>query len=253
MALIKCPECGHEISHIAAACPFCGCPAALWTDETNPCLFMANNKPRIVIERGHLTFFGRYPFDEDGTVKSIPWYVWTLDPRKKLALLICDRIIDAKPYNKSDTLSRKENSLYYWLNHTFAKESFSAAEYAKLQNPLANETEDSLPQIVFLPTEEDVDNIFGDKNESRKCRVTPYAKTRGVWVDEETGCGIWWINKPFGTYCTAITPDGTLDRNRGIAVDYENVGVRPIIVLSYTPADTMVDAPAGSVGYIELT
>ncbi len=26
MALIKCPECGHEISEFAPACTFCGCP-----------------------------------------------------------------------------------------------------------------------------------------------------------------------------------------------------------------------------------
>jgi predicted amidophosphoribosyltransferase len=26
MALIKCPECGKEISDLAKACPSCGCP-----------------------------------------------------------------------------------------------------------------------------------------------------------------------------------------------------------------------------------
>ncbi len=26
MALLKCPECGHEISEYAEACPNCGCP-----------------------------------------------------------------------------------------------------------------------------------------------------------------------------------------------------------------------------------
>ena len=28
MSLIKCPECGHEVSDLAAACPQCGCPIA---------------------------------------------------------------------------------------------------------------------------------------------------------------------------------------------------------------------------------
>ena len=28
MALIKCPECGKEISNKAIACPSCGCPIA---------------------------------------------------------------------------------------------------------------------------------------------------------------------------------------------------------------------------------
>ena len=30
MALIKCPECGKEISDKAASCPNCGCPANVW-------------------------------------------------------------------------------------------------------------------------------------------------------------------------------------------------------------------------------
>lgn len=30
MALIKCPECGKEISEKAAACPNCGCPSSEW-------------------------------------------------------------------------------------------------------------------------------------------------------------------------------------------------------------------------------
>lgn len=253
MALIKCPECGREISHTAAACPFCGCPATLWTNDANPTLFRANNKSYIMVERGYLVFFGRYPFDEDGTIKSIPWYVWSLDPLKKIALLVCDRIIDVKPYNKSNTPAKwKETSLFRWLNHSFAKESFSSAEYAKLQNPFGDESEHNVHERVFLPTEEDVDNIFGDINEARRCRVTPYAKSRGAWIDKETDCGAWWVNKPFGTYCTAIKPDGTFERDRALAVDYEDIGVRPIILLSYTPRDKEVDAPEGTVGYIEL-
>ncbi len=28
MALIKCPECGREISDKAASCPGCGCPSS---------------------------------------------------------------------------------------------------------------------------------------------------------------------------------------------------------------------------------
>ena len=33
MALIKCPECGREISDKAASCPGCGCPASEWKEE----------------------------------------------------------------------------------------------------------------------------------------------------------------------------------------------------------------------------
>lgn len=32
MALIKCPECGKEISDKASACPNCGCPSSEWSE-----------------------------------------------------------------------------------------------------------------------------------------------------------------------------------------------------------------------------
>lgn len=33
MALIKCPECGREVSSMAKACPNCGCPIATLEEE----------------------------------------------------------------------------------------------------------------------------------------------------------------------------------------------------------------------------
>ena len=32
--IIKCPECGREISDKAASCPGCGCPRDVWAGET---------------------------------------------------------------------------------------------------------------------------------------------------------------------------------------------------------------------------
>ena len=36
MALIKCPECGREISDKAASCPGCGCPSSEWQPKSLP-------------------------------------------------------------------------------------------------------------------------------------------------------------------------------------------------------------------------
>lgn len=33
MALIKCPECGKEISDKAISCPHCGCPRTEWDED----------------------------------------------------------------------------------------------------------------------------------------------------------------------------------------------------------------------------
>lgn len=35
MAMIKCPECGSEISDKASACPKCGCPSSEWANRTD--------------------------------------------------------------------------------------------------------------------------------------------------------------------------------------------------------------------------
>ncbi len=33
MALIRCPECGREISDQAESCPGCGCPKTVWSTD----------------------------------------------------------------------------------------------------------------------------------------------------------------------------------------------------------------------------
>lgn len=43
MALIKCPECGKEISDKAKACPNCGCPVAEMTTSGTVRIKMPNN------------------------------------------------------------------------------------------------------------------------------------------------------------------------------------------------------------------
>lgn len=35
MALIKCPECGREISDNATVCPHCGCPSDIIKEKLN--------------------------------------------------------------------------------------------------------------------------------------------------------------------------------------------------------------------------
>ena len=38
MAMIKCPECGKEISNMASACPNCGRPIRNYSKKTGPSL-----------------------------------------------------------------------------------------------------------------------------------------------------------------------------------------------------------------------
>ena len=43
MAIIKCPECGKEISDKASACPNCGCPIAEMSASGTVRIKMPNN------------------------------------------------------------------------------------------------------------------------------------------------------------------------------------------------------------------
>ena len=51
MALIKCPECGHEISSYADKCIYCGCPMAVITNLINA-KPQEKTKPTIIPEEG---------------------------------------------------------------------------------------------------------------------------------------------------------------------------------------------------------
>ena len=48
MAMIKCPECGREISDRAAACPGCGCPISSTTGTAD----REANKPETILMEG---------------------------------------------------------------------------------------------------------------------------------------------------------------------------------------------------------
>ena len=55
MALIKCEECGHEISGKARTCPNCGCPVSVVEQKDNPQLKTVNNEHKRKSKWGLLT------------------------------------------------------------------------------------------------------------------------------------------------------------------------------------------------------
>lgn len=48
MALIKCPECGKEISDKAAACPSCGCPSSEWISSNTTSMKQSSTPPECM-------------------------------------------------------------------------------------------------------------------------------------------------------------------------------------------------------------
>lgn len=241
MALIKCPECSKEISSLASACPFCGCPSTVW---------MAKDEKKLSLIFAGTTFeFGRYPYDSTGGIKPIKWKVWALSPKQRLAILISEYILDAKPFNDEFAkVSWEDSSLCHWMNTAFLLGAFSAVEQKVMLNPL--DTRDKSLR-VFLPDRTDAYCIF-QTNEERACKVTPYAEKNGVWKNSKTGTGPWWLNQSLNEYAMVIDPVGVCEENKYTAMDYADIGVRPMIALSYVPAEEELNEPYGSMGYVKL-
>jgi len=235
MALIICTECGKEFSDRAAACPNCACPTVVILQELKAAQGKVSGgaKNRLPIFAGTFFEFGRWPYEEDGDIKPIRWKVFALLQRQNLAILVSENIIDAKPFNSSfEDITWHTSTVGKWLNTTFLNQAFTRDEQSVMINPFEND--DSFWR-VFLPTSADLQNMFPEI-EQRLCNVTPYARRNGVWTDAMTGCGPWWLQNVIGgRYATAVKPDGQCEVGTGIAVDYGDIGVRPIIVLSYTP------------------
>ena len=60
MALIKCPECGKEISDKASACPNCGCPNSEFTNQQNSELDEDNSPYTICPKCGYRNPMGEF-------------------------------------------------------------------------------------------------------------------------------------------------------------------------------------------------
>lgn len=201
---------------------------------------------RLPIFAGTSFNFGQYPYEATGEIKPIQWTVWALSPRQKIAILISKNIIDAKPFHSEfKGVSWNESYLFHWLNDEFLNNAFSAAE----QTVIVRTTQRNVQ--VAIPTMLDLRNMFSTDKE-QTCHPTPYATKRGVWTDQDTGCGPWWVNQTGNGYAVAVNPQGACDETKGIAVDYDDIGVRPMIVLSYEPVEDEVNQQFGSFGYVEL-
>lgn len=167
MPLIKCPDCGIDISDNAKACPKCGYPLAekLAEAEKNTktaAMSAGEGKSRkekplrekkklfvitavliaititigavlIVPELTHkctvgdIITFGKYPQTADGSVLPIEWQV--LDVKDRKALVISKYGLDAKPYHSElIDVTWETCTLREWLNNDFLNTAFSENE-----------------------------------------------------------------------------------------------------------------------------
>ena len=102
MSLIKCPECGKEISSKAVTCPFCGCPSSEW----------AGDKQKGIDEVA-LEIIEKYSIYERGRMIEELREKTGLDLRNSRNLIEKNLSVYISKNNRSEKTSRKEfNGIY---------------------------------------------------------------------------------------------------------------------------------------------
>lgn len=195
-------------------------------------------------QKGDYVKFGVYEQDADteNGAEPLGWEVIGVEDGN--LVLTTERCIDCIPYNSTYVnISWEECSLRKWLNGEFYKKAFNETEQAQVvttvnKNALdtnfdlenGKNTEDK----VYLLSLMEVKSYFGGSELLRQIKATPYAVSKGIYVDEMvTGCCRWWLRSPGDTANTAafVENDGFI-ANIGDGVISEIMGVRPVIRIS---------------------
>lgn len=162
--------------------------------------------------------------DNNGYYKqTLYWFKYSplkwrvLDPQT--GLLICENIIDSKPYYFADN-----SNIYTWLNNDF----------------LSNSGLDVSVSEVYLLTENDVNNEnygFGNSlfEKTRIAKGSDYAKCMGLYVyqnEPNKGASHWLLENHFTSSTGyAVSLDGTI--NSTAELERYHYGVRPAITADF--------------------
>ena len=209
MALITCPECGCEISHIAETCPHCGCPTALFPELERATRLKTTYALRED-DRFSLGVWGG---------RSVRWRV--LKAEGNLICAISEKGLDCQPFNHSKEKGNDWDSsdLKAWLEQEFLERAFTRGERALILD------------VTCLSVDE-VEELFED-DEERSCKPTAYAEGRGVFVNPDSGGCEWWLRsagKLGAEFAAYAFEDGMLDEY-GTSVDDSMTAVRPALRL----------------------
>ena len=207
----------------------------------NPDLLNYCPKCGIKLLKREIVEFGRYPYEEDGTIKPIEWIV--LEKYKDgTALLLSKFGIEAKEYDEEqDNYSWEKCTLRKWLNSDFYNMAFNAEEQKKIivsnvvngdNNPkYTTDGGKNTKDKVFILTFQDMLTFF-NSNEARDTSPTPYALEKGAYIDEsgDGAPGIIWLRSPGAndSFVGCVAEGGFLDYF-GAPGDIYNAVVRPAI------------------------
>jgi hypothetical protein len=168
------------------------------------------------------------------------------------ALLISEKNLDCKPYNRTeDAVTWETCTLRAWLNNEFLNAAFTPEEQDDIlatmvkneDNPHYNTDggRDTLDRVFLLSIAE-AERFFKDDAE-RQALNTPYVKTMmpavrvNLWREGNLQYfkmvapefSWWWLRSPgIYSYATGVDRDGNVNSS-GIFVDDDNDAVRPAL------------------------
>lgn len=177
--------------------------------------------------------FGRFPTEKGGEPRPIEWVV--LEVQGDRALLISKYALDCRKYHEvKQAITWAASSLRDWLNGEFLNAAFSPWEREVIL-PADPENAPATDRVFLLSTEQ-AEHFFPTA-EARRCVPTPYAKSRGAFVNsactaEGKPTCWWWLRSP-GAYpfaAVSVSNSGAVNRAGG-SVSFANSAVRPALWL----------------------
>ncbi len=189
-------------------------------------------------------------------VEPIRWRV--LSEENGTALLLCETVLDSVPFDTSSPITSTYaiSTIYNWLTNNFKNTAFSEAEQAKLlPTMLSNSTdvfapdakaEESAPfadTVFFLSYADMLNSYYGfseypDRDDAERTKAAgDYARARGVYYENNTGNGLWWLRTPRSNSTSIAAADVVNTRgNTNVAAVVSNafVGVAPAVSVKLT-------------------
>lgn len=173
---------------------------------------------------GDAVIFGNYEQNgKNDSTEPIEWIV--LEKQSDKLLLISRYALDAIPFDSNGKYTDwNQSTLYNSLNGEFLNNAFSEEEGSKLL-PFGDDAEK-----VSILSVEDAKKYY-EYDSWRISAATEYAVSNGARI-EENAC--WWWLRDKGNIADSASYvhfNGTIQQ-KGFAVDYSSVAVRPIIWVS---------------------